>query len=78
MLSAQLVAMWCSIAVGNVGGGALISDPVLGNVSIGSVVAQAIASLAAHPFTPSGSPFRAEQTALKNALDRANNNQNWL
>ena len=78
MLSAQLVAMWCSVAVGNVGSGALISDPVLGIVPIGDVIAQAIASLAAHPYTPTGSPFRSAQEALKNALDDANNNHNWL
>lgn len=78
MLSAQLVAMHCSITVGNVDPLAVIDDPELGIVTIGSVVQQAIASLALHPLTLVGSPFRAEQTRLKNALDRANNNQNWM
>jgi hypothetical protein len=39
---------------------------------------QAVASLAVYPNTPSGHPQRAAQEALKNALDAANNNQNWL
>jgi hypothetical protein len=78
MLSAQLVAMHCSITVGNVHPDSVIDDPELGIVTIGSVVQQAIVSLGLHPLTLPGRPFRAGQTALKNALDRANNNQNWM
>ncbi len=78
MLSAQLVAMHCNITVGFVDPLAVIDDPDLGIVTIGSVVQQAIQSLGLHPFTPIGSGFREEQSDLKNALDRANNNQNWM
>lgn len=78
MLSAQLVAMYFNVSVGFVGGGCMIDDPNLGQVSIGSVINAAIASLAAHPYTPTGHAQRAYQEQLKNALDKANNNANWL
>jgi len=78
MLSAQLAAMYCNVAAGFVDSQCLVNGGSLGIVSIQSLMQQAILSLAAHPYTPSGSPFRAQQQALKNALDAANNNQNWL
>jgi hypothetical protein len=78
MLSAQLVAMYFNVQVGFVGTGAMIDDPNLGQVTIGSVINAAIASLAAHPYTPTGHAQRAYQEQLKNALDKANNNANWL
>ena len=77
MLSAQLVAMHCNVMVGFVDPAAVIDDPSLGSMTIAQLMQQSVLSLAAHPFTPPGSPWRAEQTALKNALDRANNNLIW-
>jgi len=78
MLSAQLAAMHCNVMVGFVDAGSVISDPTLGNITIGNLMAQAIASLGLHGFTPVGHPERAAQQVLKNALDNANNNLNWL
>ncbi|MEZ6037057.1 MAG: SdrD B-like domain-containing protein [Planctomycetota bacterium] len=78
MLSAQLVGMHCNVTVGFVGANCLIDDPDLGIVAIGAVMQMAVESLSDHPFTPSGHPQRAWQEKLKNALDRANNNLNWL
>lgn len=78
MLSAQLTAMHNNVSVGFVGGSCMIDDPNLGQVTIGSVMDLAIDSLATDPYTPSGHAQRAYQEQLKNALDAANNNQNWL
>jgi hypothetical protein len=77
MLSAQLVAMHNNVLAGYVDGKCVVNDPQLGVVSISTLMAEAVASLCLHPSTPSGSAERAPQEALKNALDRANNNQNW-
>jgi SdrD B-like domain len=78
MLSAQLTAMHFNVSVGFVDGNCLIDDPNLGQVSIGSVINAAIDSLATDPYTPAGHAERAYQEQLKNALDHANNNTNWL
>jgi len=78
MLSAQLVAMHCNVLVGFVDAACVIDDPQLGQVTIANLMQQAVASLLAHPYTPSGHPERAAQAAIKNALDEANNNANWL
>ena len=76
MLSAQLVAMYCNVAVGFVHPQCVISHPTLGSITIAQLMQQSVASLLAHPHTPTGHPQRAAQSALKNALDRANNNLN--
>lgn len=78
MLSAHIVAMHNNVLVGFVDGNCVVDDPQLGVVSIESLLQDAVMSLCDHPYTPTGSPYRAEQEALKNALDRANNNQTWL
>ncbi len=78
MLSAQLAAMHCNVLVGFVNPNCVANGGTLGNITIANLMQQAITSLCAHPYTPSGSPFRAAQEALKTALDRANNNLNWL
>jgi hypothetical protein len=78
MLSAQLAAMHCNVLAGFVDPQAMVNGGSLGNLTIGNLMQQAIQSLGAHPYTPSDSPFRAAQEALKTALDRANNNLNWL
>ena len=67
-----------NVLVGYVDANCVINDPGLGVTTIEQVMLQAIASLCANPFTPSGSgPARNIQRELKNALDRANNNQTW-
>lgn len=78
MLSAQLVAMHNNVLVGNVDANCVINDPDLGVMTIEQLIQQAVASLCANPFTPpSSGPTRNVQRMLKNALDRANNNQTW-
>ena len=49
-----------------------------GFISVSDLMAAANASLLAHPNTPSGDPNRAYQECLKNALDDANNNKNFV
>ncbi len=78
MLSAQLVAMHCNVAVGFVHPLCVVRSSSLGNITIAELMQRSVISLQAHPFTPSGHPQRAAQSALKNALDNANNNRNWL
>jgi hypothetical protein len=41
-------------------------------------MAEADAELGVHGSTPDGSPFRAYQESLKNALDQGNNNLNFV
>ena len=77
MLSVHLVAMHNNVAAGFVDGNCVTNDPVLGSRTISSLLADAIASLAANPYTPSGHPQRDYQEALKDALDAANNNLYW-
>ena len=78
MLSAQLAAMHANVLSGFVDAGCLVSDPFLGTVSIASLMQQAVASLQQYGATPVGHPQREAQQRLKNALDGANNNANWL
>jgi hypothetical protein len=68
-----------------VNGAALVSAPGCGNtglnnqfITINDLMAAAEASLAAHGYTPSGDANRAYQECLKNALDDANNNKNFV
>jgi hypothetical protein len=69
--------MYCNTLAGFVDLDCMTHSPGLGNQTISQLLQQAITSLAAHPYTPKGSPWRAEQEALKSALDAANNNLNW-
>lgn len=84
MLSAQLAAMELNVFNGKVDGGALIYAPgtgsanALGYATINDVMAEANAELGLHNITLAGSPYRAYQEALKNALDNANNNKNFV
>jgi hypothetical protein len=84
MLSAQLAAMELNVFNGKVNGGALIYAPgtisanPLGFASVNAVMAEANAELGLHGLTLAGSPYRAYQEALKNALDRANNNYSFV
>jgi len=77
MLSAQLVGMHNNVAVGFVSAECVVNDPDLGTMTIELLMQQAVASLCANPFTPPGHPERNAQRLIKNALDRANNNQTW-
>jgi hypothetical protein len=87
-LSAQTAAMWLNVKCNpnGVADGSMIYEPSLtqygignslGFSSINDVLAAAIAELNAHPNTVGG-PYRAKQEALKTALDRGNNNLNWV
>jgi len=84
MLSAQLAAMELNVFNGKVSGGSLIYAPgtnsanALGFATVNAVMAEANAELGLHGLTLSGSPDRAYQEALKNALDKANNNLNFV
>jgi hypothetical protein len=84
MLSAQLAAMELNVFNGKVDGDALIYAPgttsanALGFATVNAVMAEANAELGLHGLTPAGSPYRSYQEALKNALDRANNNKTFV
>jgi hypothetical protein len=84
MLSAQLAAMELNVFNGKVNGNALIYAPgttsanALGFATVNAVMAEANTELGLHGLTLSGSPYRAYQEALKNALDKANNNKTFV
>jgi len=84
MLSAQLAAMELNVEAGFVSPSALVYAPgatsanTLGFTTISALMAEADASLAANGLTVAASPTRTYQEALKNALDRANNNLNFV
>lgn len=84
-LSSHVAAMFLNIEAGFVNAGSYIYAPgttsagPLGFAEVGDVLAEAIAALEADGYTPSGDePMRSYQTALKDALDKANNNTNWV
>jgi hypothetical protein len=83
MLSAQLAGMALNVE-GGLNAGALIYAPgttsanSLGFATIGAVMTEANASLLAYPFTVASGTVRSRQEALKNALDKANNNLNFV
>ena len=82
MLSAQLAAMELNVLNGKVNGSAIIYAPGTGSPSdfksVCDVMGLANTELGMHGSVLSGSPYRAYQEALKNALDRANNDQNFV
>lgn len=89
MLSAQLVAMYLNVAHGNVNGNALVfagnnpsgcSVPVNagGFITVNALIADAAAELAASGSVLAGNPERACMEFKKNALDKANNNLNFV
>jgi hypothetical protein len=84
MLSAQLAAMELNVYNGFVDGNAIIYAPgaasanTLGYATVNAVVAEANAELGLHPWTPDGSVYRDYQEDLKDALDNANNNLNFV
>jgi hypothetical protein len=82
MLSAQLAAMELNVYNGFVSGNAIIAVSTLvdpdGFATVNEVMAAANTALCADGITLSGDPNRALQEALKTALDKANNNQNFV
>ncbi len=87
-LSAQLAAMELNVRHNFVNGSALVYAPGLllystaglnsaGFISINDLMAAAAAEIQAHALTTSGSPDRAGQEALKDALEDANNNKTF-
>jgi hypothetical protein len=84
MLSAQLAAMELNVEAGFVSGSALVYAPgttsanALGFATVNAVMVEANTELGLHGSTLAGSPYRAYQEALKNALDNANNNKTFV
>lgn len=84
MLSAQLAAMELNVREGFVSGSALVYAPGVsgtnanGFITVDDLMAAADAALGANGLVLSGSPDRAAQEALKNALDDGNNNRNFV
>ena len=85
MLSAQLSAMVLNVREGFVDGDALVHAPDAGDTGVGDdfitiadLTAAADASLGLNGLTIAAGPARVYQEALKNALDRANNNRNFV
>jgi len=84
MLSVQLSAMELNVEATFVSSGAVIYAPgttsanSLGFATVGAVMAEANTELGLHGLTLDGSAFRSYQEALKNALDNANNNLNFV
>jgi hypothetical protein len=84
MLSAQLAAMELNVLNGNVNGSSLIYAPGTtsangaGFATVNAVMAEANTELGLHPLTLSGNASRSYQEALKNALDKANNNLTFV
>jgi hypothetical protein len=77
MLSAQFAAMSLNVSVGYVDLDMHVNSS-LGVITIRELLMRSLATLLLHPYTRAGSPWRSQQEALKNALDGANNNSNWI
>lgn len=84
MLSAQLAAMTQNVNNGNVSAGALVYAPGTGSASplgyatVGALIAEGNALLAANGYTVGAGADRTAQEAVKTAIDRANNNLNFV
>jgi hypothetical protein len=84
MLSAQLATMELNVLNGKVSGSSLIYAPgtasanSLGFATVNAVMGEANAALGVNGNTTQLGPDRTLQEALKNALDRANNNLNFV
>jgi hypothetical protein len=84
MLSVQLATMELNVAQGFVDGNAFIYAPgsnsanAAGFATVSAIMAEANASLQAHPVVLSGNSVRSYEEALKNALDQANNNNTFV
>lgn len=89
MLSAQLTAMYLNVAHGFVNGNALVfaganrpgcNVPVNGNgfITVNALLADAATELCANGVVLSGNPERTCQEFKKNAIDKANNDLNFV
>lgn len=84
MLSAQLAAMELNVLNGKVNGNSLIYAPganssnTLGFTTVNALMTEANASLLTDGLTVGASATRTYQEALKNALDKANNNMSFV
>jgi hypothetical protein len=84
MLSAQLAAMELNVEAGFVNGNALVYAPGtnsangLGFATVNALMSEANAELTLHGTALAGDSWRSYQEALKNALDKANNNQTFV
>jgi hypothetical protein len=89
MLSAQLAAMGLNVRHGFVSLNSLVYAPgllpfsptglnALGFISINDLSTAANTELGLHGYTPTGDAYRSYQEQLKNALDKANNNLNFV
>jgi hypothetical protein len=84
MLSAQLAAMELNVEAGFVSGNALVYAPgtnsanANGFATINNLMAEANAELQLHATAVAGDGHRSYQEALKNALDKANNNTTFV
>ncbi len=77
MLSAHLAAMQLNVLSEGVDLGCRVQS-AFGALTIGDLLFMANQALGVDGYTPVGDPNRAYQEQLKNALDAANNNANWL
>jgi hypothetical protein len=89
MLSAQLIAMYLNVAHPGVNGNALLfagsnpsgcNVPVNGNgfITVNALIADAAAELSLNGLVLAGNPERTCMEFKKNALDRGNNNLNFV
>jgi hypothetical protein len=83
-LSANLAAMKLNVLNGSVSGSSLVSTPgtaganAAGFATVNDLMNEVNAELGLHGLTTSGSPFRAHQTALRDALLNANGNKTFV
>jgi hypothetical protein len=83
-LSANLAAMQLNVLNGKVGGNSLISAPgtvganAAGFATVNDLMTAANTELGLHGLTTSGSPFRAYQAALRDALLNANGDKTFV
>lgn len=79
MLSVHLAAMTLNVESGRVAETVTVAAPGCGGfVTVSALMSAANTALGADGYTPSGDPNRALQECLKNALDQANNNLNFV
>lgn len=83
-LSAQLAAMELNVFHGKVSGNSLIYAPgttsanPAGFATVNAVMSEANAELGLHGLVKGGNPFRAYQTAVRDALSNANGNSTFV
>ncbi|MEE9369550.1 MAG: hypothetical protein V3V05_11920 [Pontiella sp.] len=77
-LSGHLAAMKMNVSEGFVDGGALVYMSGGDTISIDDLIVEANDALCADGYTPKGDANRDYQGWLKDGLDAANNNINWV